>query len=154
MTRSDPLPTHIEPTQEAGRRFVQRGLAGPIFMLNLLKFRGTADYTRHPELAPAQPISGADAFAHYIRHALPFLREAGGDVQFLGAGGAFLIGPDSERWDVAMLVRQASVVSFLSFASHQGYLRGLGHRTAATEDSRLLPLSELRLPLSSQAAWT
>jgi hypothetical protein len=45
-----------------------------------------------------------------------------------------------------MLVRQSSVASFLAFASHDAYLAGLGHRTAALEDSRLLPLSELPFP--------
>jgi hypothetical protein len=42
-----------------------------------------------------------------------------------------------------MLVRQSSVQSFLAFAQDAGYLAGLGHRTAAVEDSRLLPLVEL-----------
>ena len=62
---------------------------------------------------------------------------------FLGEGGPFLIGPAEERWDRAMLVRQSSVQSFMAFAGHAGYLAGLGHRTAALEDSRLLPLAEL-----------
>jgi hypothetical protein len=41
-----------------------------------------------------------------------------------------------------MLVRQASVDSFFAFASNPEYLAGTGHRTAAVEDSRLLPLVE------------
>lgn len=41
-----------------------------------------------------------------------------------------------------MLVRQSSVADFLAFASDQDYLIGLGHRTAALEDSRILPLLE------------
>jgi hypothetical protein len=41
-----------------------------------------------------------------------------------------------------MLVRHRSQDSFLSFASNEAYLSGLGHRLAATEDSRLLPLVE------------
>jgi len=44
-----------------------------------------------------------------------------------------------------MLVSQRSVQSFLAFAQHESYLAGIGHRTAAIEDSRLLPLSELPL---------
>ena len=144
--------SYIEPTQEAGRLFVQRGVVGPVVMLNLLKFRDAADYSAHPELAPAMPISGAEAFDRYVRHTLPYLRESGGDVLFFGAGGRFLIGPADQRWDVAMLVRQASVASFLSFASHEGYLAGLGHRTAAIEDSRLLPLSEVSLFLNADGA--
>jgi hypothetical protein len=59
----------------------------------------------------------------------------------LGEGGRFLIGPD-EHWDMAMLVRQQSVASFMAFAANDAYLAGIGHRTAAIEDSRLLPLVE------------
>jgi hypothetical protein len=39
-----------------------------------------------------------------------------------------------------MLVEQSSVSAFLEFASNREYLAGIGHRTAALEDSRLLPL--------------
>jgi hypothetical protein len=45
-----------------------------------------------------------------------------------------------------MLVRQRSVDTFLAFASNEAILVGLGHRTAAVEDSRLLPLVETPLP--------
>ena len=61
---------------------------------------------------------------------------------FIGTGGQFLIGPPDERWDLAILVRHASVEAFLSFASNVDYLAGMGHRMAALEDSRLLPLVE------------
>lgn len=134
---------YLEPSQSAGKLFVQRGIEGGLVMLNLLRFREIADYSAHPELAPVAPISGAEAFDRYIRHTLPFLRESGGDVAFLGVGGPFLIGPEDERWDMAMLVRQSSITSFLAFASHDAYRAGLGHRTAALEDARLLPLTEL-----------
>jgi uncharacterized protein (DUF1330 family) len=134
---------YLEPTQESGKAFVTRRIAGNVVMLNLLRFRKTADYSATPGLAPPTPISGADAFQRYIDHALPYLRESGGEVLFLGEGGRFLIGPQSERWDRVMLIRQQSVESFLAFASHEAYLAGIGHRTAALEDSRLLPLAEL-----------
>ncbi len=61
---------------------------------------------------------------------------------FLGRGGAFLIGPSDERWDAALLVRQSSVGAFMAFASDPEYMAGIGHRIAALEDSRLLPLIE------------
>jgi hypothetical protein len=138
------MTNYVEPTEESGRAFVMRRMTGEIVMLNLLRFREVADYSASPELAPATAISGAAAFERYIAHTLPYLRESGGDLMFVGAGGSFLIGPESERWDMAMLVRQKSVESFLAFASNEGYLAGLGHRTAAIEDSRLLPLSPAR----------
>lgn len=134
---------YLEPTWEAGRAFAARQIQGSVVMLNLLRFRDLADYSAAPALAPPKPISGAEAFQRYIEHTLPYLRESGGDLLFLGNGGAFLIGPPEERWDMAMLVRQQGVESFFAFASHEAYLAGLGHRTAALEDSRLLPLAEV-----------
>lgn len=142
----------LAPTQQAGREFVMRGLAGDIVMLNLLNLlclREVADYTANPELAPVTPISGAEAFDRYIRHTLPFLRDSGGELQLLGRGGPWLIGPEWERWDLVMLVRQRSVEAFLAFAQHEAYLAGIGHRTGAIEDSRLLPLTDLSLGIAA-----
>lgn len=133
----------LMPTIQAGRKFVRRGLQGEVIMLNLLRFREKADYSKAPELAPESPIRGAEAFDRYLRHTLPFLHQSGGDLMFLGSGGSFLIGPEHEKWDLVMLVRQSSAESFLAFAENKDYLAGLGHRTAAVEDSRLLPLSRI-----------
>ena len=132
--------TYLEPTQESGRAFFTRGISGSVVMLNLLRFRPVADYSATPDLAPASPISGETAYRLYMGHTLPHLKQSGGEVLFFGKGGEFLIGPSDERWDAAMLVRQTNVASFLEFASNQEYLSGIGHRLAALEDSRLLPL--------------
>ena len=131
---------HFEPSESAAREYFSRALSGPVVMLNLLRFRAWADYSATPELRPPAPITGEAAYRKYIEHTLPFLETSGGSVLFLGRGGPFLIGPSDERWDAAMLVNQANATSFLAFASNKGYLAGLGHRIAALEDSRLLPL--------------
>jgi len=133
---------YIEPTQSAGREFFLRGIEGSFIMLNLLRFRDIADYSQSPELAPVSAISGEAAFDKYIEHTLPFLQASGGELLFLGDGGRFLIGPETERWDKVMLVRQASVERFMAFNSQQDYLAGIGHRSAAIEDSRLLPFTQ------------
>lgn len=133
-------PTYLNVTDDAGRAFFMRGNQGPIVMLNLLRFRDIADYTATPELAPAEAISGEQAFELYIDHTRPFLEASGGRIRFLGKGGPWLIGPEGERWDMAMLIEQESVASFMAWNSHADYLKGIGHRTAALLDSRLLPL--------------
>lgn len=46
-----------------------------------------------------------------------------------------------------MLIRQSNAQSFLTFSSHQDYLAGIGHRTAAIADLRLLPMTEF--PISN-----
>jgi hypothetical protein len=139
------------PTQDQGRALISRAIAGSVVMLNLLRFRATADYSATPDMAPTSPITGEEAYRLYLEHTLPHLEASGGELLFYGRGGDFLIGPTHERWDAAMLVRQSSVQSFLAFASNQNYLSGIGHRTAAVEDSRLLPLVETTsLPRSSR----
>jgi uncharacterized protein (DUF1330 family) len=131
---------YLEATQETGRALLARAIRGSVVMLNLLRFREIADYSATPALAPATPISGAAAYRRYMELTLPHLEESGGEVIFLGRGGSLLIGPSDERWDAAMLVRQRSVAAFMAFATNPEYMAGMGHRTAALEDSRLLPL--------------
>lgn len=131
-----------EVTQEAGEALFRRNITGEVVMLNLLRFRDVADYSANPELMPSQPISGAEAYQKYIDHTLPFLKRSGGDLVFLGTGGKYLIGPQKEQWDLVMLVRQNSLPDFIAFSSNEDYLAGIGHRTAALEDSCLLPLVE------------
>lgn len=133
---------YLMPTQEAGRDFFMRQIQGSVVMLNLIRFRETADYSATPELAPSGPISGKAAYELYIEHTLPFLKDSGGELVFLGEGGSFLIGPPNERWDAVLLVKQSSVQSFMAFESNEDYMKGTGHRTAAIEDSRLLPMIE------------
>lgn len=133
---------YLMPTQEAGLKFVKRQIQGSIVMLNLLRFRDTADYSDSPELMPKEPISGKQAYQLYIEHTLPFLKKSGGEVLFMGEAGDFLIGPTTERWDVVLIVKQNSVNSFIAFESDKDYMKGIGHRTAALSDSRLLPIIE------------
>ena len=133
---------YLMPTQEAGRKFIMRQIQGSVVMLNLLRFRETADYSDTPELAPAESISGKKAYQLYVEHTLPFLIKSGGEILFMGEGGDFLIGPVNERWDAVLLIRQNSVNSFLAFESDKDYMKGIGHRTAALADSRLLPIVE------------
>lgn len=134
---------YLMPTKEAGRKFIMRSIQGSVVMLNLLRFRDTADYSDSPDLMPVAPISGKQAYQLYVEHTLPFLTKSGGEILFLGEGGDFLIGPSNERWDAVLLIKQSSVNSFLAFESDQEYMKGIGHRTAAISDSRLLPIMEM-----------
>jgi hypothetical protein len=132
---------YLDPTQESGEALMARQLDGPVTMLNLLRFREVADYSANPELAPDEPISGVEAYQLYAEHTMPYLIESGGELVLAGDGGDFLIGPSDERWDHVLLVRQRSLEDFFAFTSNPGYLAGLGHRAAALEDSRILPIA-------------
>ena len=144
MTESDQSdPCYLDPTDANAVALFQRGITGEIVMLNLLRLREEADYSQLPELAPTKPISGREAYDAYIQHTLPFLQATGGDLLYLGKGGDYFIGPEHQGWDLAMLVRQNSLDDFIAFASDEAYQKGIGHRTAAVYDSRILPLETL-----------
>ena len=87
---------HLDPSDANARLFFERGIEGPVVMLNLLRFREVADYSGSPELAPPSPISGRDAYDRYVRHTIPFLHATGGSLDFYGIGGNYFVGP-SER---------------------------------------------------------
>jgi len=137
---------YLDPSEQSAVALFRRNIEGAFLMLNLLRFRETADYSAFPELAPSEPISGSAAYDLYVRHTAPFLAASGGFVELFGTGGSYFVGPAEERWDAVMVVRQASVSDFFAFATNEGYLAGAGHRTAALEDSRLLPILERSLP--------
>ncbi|MCM8556907.1 DUF1330 domain-containing protein [Sphingomicrobium sediminis] len=134
------MPTYLEPTEASATAFFMLGIKGPVVMLNLLRFREVADYSDLPDLAPDTPISGAEAYDRYMAHTAPFLLEAGGKLLFDGEGGRYFIGPEAEHWDRVLLVEQASPEAFMAFAQNKAYLSGIGHRSAALADSRLLPI--------------
>ena len=134
---------YIEATQESGKEFYQQFHdKGKITMLNLLKFKAKADYTDLDDIKPEVEITGEEAYRLYMEHTTPFLEEAGGKVLYFGKSSSFLIGPASIKWDAVLLVEHQSVEKFMAFAQNKDYLSGAGHRSAALEDSRLLPSTE------------
>ncbi|WP_286264907.1 DUF1330 domain-containing protein [Thalassotalea atypica] len=135
--------TYLEPTQAAGAELFSKSIDGEVVMLNLLKFKDIADYSEHPELAPSAEISGKQAYQKYMVHTGPFLQKNGGEVMLLGKCSSFFIGPSDEKWDAVMLVKQRSLKDFLAFATNEEYLKGIGHRAASLEDSRLLPIEPI-----------
>lgn len=143
-------PNYLSPTFEAGKHLFQKDIQGPIINMNLIKLKKEADYSQYPDLNPSETISGWDAYFTYIRATEPFLKESGGEIIFIGKGDQFLIGPENEYWDICMLIRQKSVNDFFSFEKNEAYMKIMGHRIAAIEDSRLLPLEEILLNVKTR----
>jgi len=115
---------------------------GKVVMLNLLKYRAKADYSKLKEIQPKKEVSGEEAYQLYMDNVLPELKKVGSKIIFYGNSESFLIGPEAEKWDAVLLVEHESASKFIAFAQNENYLKYEGHRTAALEDSRLLPVSE------------
>lgn len=134
------MTNYINPTDAAAIALFSKGIEGEIVMLNMIKFKDVADYSEHPELAPEKQVSGEQAYQTYMQHTQPFLAESGGEVIFMGTAAEYFIGPEDQSWDLVFLVKQKSLQHFMAFATNEDYLAGIGHRTAAVADSRLLPI--------------
>lgn len=134
---------YLYPTHEAGKRLFLKNIQGTITNLNLIRLKDIADYTDFPEIAPPHPISGYQAFMNYIVLAEPFVHNSGGRIIYLGKGDHYLIGPEKEYWDICMLIEQKSVQDFFAFEQNTDYLKIMGHRLAAIDDARLLPLESI-----------
>ena len=139
------MPKFIDVRPESGEKFFRNfDDTGKVVMLNLLKFKPKADYSGLEHLKPEPEITGEEAYQLYMRSTLPELEKAGSRIIFYGKCGDFVIGPQQEKWDALLLVEHGSVSKFIAFAQNESYLRTAGHRTAALEDSRLLPSTEIK----------
>lgn len=141
------MSTHLPPTDRCSVEptAAQMGILEkldadrPVTMLNLVRFRDVADYSARPDLAPDEPISGAEAYQRYSAAAQAALSEIGGSVEHFRRCGPTFIGPESERWDVMLTVRYPSRTAFQTMLTAPAYAEAAAHRTAALSDSRLIP---------------
>ena len=132
-----------EASHQAGQSFFNKfNKKGKITMLNLIRFKNLADYSGHDEIKPEGAVSGKEAYGLYLKNIKPLLEKAGSKILFVGDSGDFLIGPEKEKWDMVLLVEHESVSKLIEFSQQKDFLKFGGHRTAAVEDSRLLPISE------------
>lgn len=126
---------HVDPTKEAFRAFRENDRAGPIHMLNLVRFRDRAAY---PD---GRYATGAEAYAAYGRESYPVFTRLGGRIVWRGRFELVLIGPEEERWDECFIAAYPSVAAFVEMIRDPVYRDAVKHRQAAVRDSRLIRLA-------------
>lgn len=132
---------HINATKEAIAQFTTQFKSDePVVMLNLLKYKEVADYTNYPDLNLGKNISGEKAYQIYMKHTQPYLQKLGAEVVFIGKSNQYIIGPEDESWDLTLIVKYPDVMKFYALLQNADYKKTAGHRSAALEDSRLLPM--------------
>jgi uncharacterized protein (DUF1330 family) len=125
---------YIEPTRQQIEELASSSEAGPIVMINLLRFR---------------PDGGAAAYAHYGEGVMPCLRRARARVLWQGRPDSVVIGESADLWDAVVLVEYPSRRAFLDMVSSGEYQAIAGRRTEALADSRLIACSQV-LPGSGE----
>jgi uncharacterized protein (DUF1330 family) len=126
---------HIDPTKESFGRFKNLPTDSPIHMLNLIRLRVQAAY---PD---GRSASGLEAYRAYAHESGPVFRRLGGRQVWIGRPELTLIGPESERWDIAFIAEYPSGQAFIEMIRDPLYREAVKHRQAAVEDSRLIRLA-------------
>lgn len=126
---------HVDPSREDFAAFRALDRAGPIQMLNLVRFRDRAAY---PD---GRAATGAEAYAAYGRDSAPVLARLGGRIFWRGRWEFTLIGPPGERWDACFIAEYPSVAAFVAMVKDPVYREAVKHRQAAVAESRLIRLA-------------
>ena len=126
---------YIDPSKEAFASFRANDRAGPIHMLNLVRFRDKAAYPDGRE------ATGAEAYAAYGRESYPVFSRLGGRIVWRGSFELTLIGPTDEKWDECFIAEYPSVAAFVEMIRDPVYREAVKHRQAAVLDSRLIRLA-------------
>lgn len=120
--------SYVDINPEQLSAFSKSPTEGPLFMLNLIKYKN---------IVPETGRSGKESYKEYMRQATPFFLKANADVLFYGSPMHLLIGPEDETlWDDVLLVKYNSVNDFMAMIKTKGYPAQL--RNQALTDSRLI----------------
>ena len=131
--------SYLEPSVAQSATFATSlDLRTPLTMLNLLRYRPTADYGTDSE---SDVLSGRDAYQRYLEEIRPIIAGVGGKLLFRGVFQQMLIGPEAEQWDDALLVEYPSQQAFINMISSPEYQAISHHRKAALLDSRLMAMT-------------
>lgn len=126
----------LEPTEEQIENLKTLGLnTGPLIVINLLRYRIEADYSKHPEQIPC---SGRAAYLRFITLAYPIVNQLEANLIFRAPIRHLLVAPPDERWDDVSIIEWPAVVRIQELLNREDYKSITFHRIAALEDSRVL----------------
>jgi hypothetical protein len=121
----------IDPTRDQVRALRDHGRDGPVVMMNLLKFRETAEYPPEAGFAPCSGKAAYDRYQHAFTVAVGAISQA--EVLYDGPCEQVFIGQagtDATDWDKLLLVRYPSRQHFLAMMADDAYRDALVHRYA------------------------
>ena len=110
---------------------------GPVYMVNMVRFRDRADYRGESELPPC---SGREAY--FQRYAPAFNKVARDEdygLFWVGNVRGVLVGAEGENWDDIVIVRYSSFAALRRILESAAYEQEAApHRRAALADWRFI----------------
>lgn len=108
----------LEPTQEQIAAMIGDEREGPIYMVNLLKYRERAAYADGRDIT----LTGREAYAIYAAGVVETLAAVGGSIVFAGEVSGLLIGQVEDLWDqvaIAMYPSGSAMVKMFTSPEYQ-----------------------------------
>lgn len=119
--------------------------AGPVFMVNMVRYRDQAAYKAGTHLPPC---TGREAY--FQRYAPAFNQVAEGEnhaVFWVGNVRGVLVGLDGEQWDDIVIVRYTSFASLRRILESPSYEeQAAPHRRAALADWKFIVTTQPEIP--------
>ena len=116
----------VTPTAEQIEGFLAPDAAGPIFMVNLLKFKERAEYGDGRET----PLSGREAYALYAAEVAKVITKVGGKLIFGANVERLMLGEVEELWDQVAIAMYPSRAAMFEMIQLPEYTAISVHRTA------------------------
>lgn len=116
------MPTSAERIEE----MMQPGPDGPIYMVNLLKFKDKAEYEDGRET----DLTGFEAYQLYGRAVSQIIQEYGGEIQFAANVTFLSLGQVEELWDEIAIAKYPNRGALLAMSSSEEWRAASVHRTA------------------------
>ncbi len=123
----------IRPNKQQFAELIDAPDDEPVVMLNLLKFKETAD-DGHGR--------GADEYAKYGDAVVQMVEDRGGKVLWIGRADQILIGDPAVGWDSVALVEYPSRKSFIDMVTAPDYEKAHEHRESGLERTVLIACTE------------
>ena len=108
----------VTPSKEQVKGFFEPGSEGPIYMLNLLKFKEKAEY----EDGRKTDLTGAQAYALYGSAVSKILISLGGGGMFSAKVERLMLGEVEELWDsvaIAMYPNRQAMINMMQSEEYQ-----------------------------------
>lgn len=116
----------VYPNEAQLAGFAEPGPEGPIYMVNLLKFRDRAEY---PD-GRATDLSGRDAYQLYADGVSELIQEFGGSVVFAADVVRLMLGEVEELWDEVAIAMYPSRTAMLEMMRSER-MQEIGQHRAA-----------------------
>jgi uncharacterized protein (DUF1330 family) len=121
----------LYPTPEQIQTLLTGPAEGPVVMVNLLRFKPTAD-------APDAGVSGEESYRRYANQMIAFVESKGGRVIWSGRIDSQVLGGGGEGFHMIGLMEYPSRQAFLEIANDPYVHEIAVHRTAGLEGQWLL----------------